>query len=243
MTRLLEPDERLRAALRYAAHGLHVLPLQHPVSTGAALGVGCSCAEPACDRVGDHPLSPGGAADATTDPARIRWWWRRFPLANVGLATGIAFDVLEVEAAAADLLRWSLVVAALRAGGPLVRTGGDGWQFLLAPLGLGSLEPGGLDRVTWRGFGDWIAAPPSRHASGAVAAWVHDPETALPVPEAPWPLRQRLPALAMDRPPLRSPSPVRPFVRLRRAVAAPERSIHHPPVATANGARTPGSRD
>ena len=223
MARLLDPHERLGAALGYAALGLHVLPLHHPVfgpdEQRAEGGVRCSCGDHACQQLGDHPIIPGGAGEATGDPDRIRWWWRRFPLANVGLATGQQFDVLDVEGAGGDRLRWSLVVATLRAGGPLVRTGGDGWQFYLAPLGLGDIRPAGLARIGWRGLGGWVAAPPSRHASGAVAAWVRGPDTPLPV--VPTALRERLrssPPSHPNAPGVRlPPSPLRPYVHLPRS--------------------------
>jgi hypothetical protein len=243
LARHLGPDERLHAALGYAARGLHVLPLHHPVGREATLEVGCSCGELACGQVGDHPLPPGGAADATGDPDRIRWWWRRFPFANVGLATGVHFDVLDVQGASADTFRWSLAIAALRAGGPLVRTGGDGWQFFLRPLGLGDLRTRRLPRVAWRGLGGWVAAPPSRHPSGAVATWVHDLDT--PLPETPEALHGRLGSPSGARP-LPRPSHVRPFVRLKRAVGSAERiglAISPPPVVTMNTLRPSRTRD
>jgi hypothetical protein len=188
-------DERLRAALDYATLGLPVLPLHHPVveppaSPGATPTIGCSCADAGCQLVGDHPIPPPGVVAATTDRERVRWWWRRFPLANVGLATGFLFDVLEVEGVVGDASRWSVVAATLRVGGPLVRTGGDGWHFYLAPLGLGAWSPVGLARVGWRGLGGHVAAPPSRHRSGAVAAWVRGLDA--PLALAPAPLRERL---------------------------------------------------
>ncbi len=73
----------LVAALCYAARGWRVLPLHNPDSLGQ-----CSCANPTCDRVGEHPRTPNGVKSATTDFATIRSWWNQWPDANVGIATG-----------------------------------------------------------------------------------------------------------------------------------------------------------
>jgi len=197
MARVLDQEEEhLRAALAYAERGIPVLPLHHPVvrapvASGAQAAVACSCENDACRSVGKHPLAERGLEAATTDPDRLAWWWRRFPLANVGVATGVAFDVLDVDSSqAANSLRWFTVAYVAKGRGPLARTGGDGWHFYLAPTGLGNLHPRGLGRMAWRGRGGYVVAPPSRHASGAVYTWVRD--LATPLPDAPLPLRDRL---------------------------------------------------
>jgi hypothetical protein len=185
MPRIPHAGERFLAALGCARRGAPVLPLHHPVAFGRPPAVACSCQEPDCGQPGAHPLTLHGVADATVDPLRLTWWWRRFPEANLGLATGVAFDVLVVHGSEGDAVRWSVVAEALRAGGPLVRTGGDGWHFYFAPAGAPGQRPYGLARMEWRSLGDWVVAPPSRHASGAVSAWVRDLDAPLPpVPDA-----------------------------------------------------------
>src|SRR5687768_7460876 len=42
-----------------------------------------------------------GFYDATADHSRILRWWTRYPTANIGLRTGIAFDVLDIDSPAA----------------------------------------------------------------------------------------------------------------------------------------------
>ena len=44
--------------------------------------------------------------------------------------------------------------------------------------------------MEWRGLGGWVVAPPSRHASGAVSAWVRDLDA--PLPAAPDAILERL---------------------------------------------------
>jgi len=190
MSRVPHAGARYLAALDYARRGLPVVPLHYAVRNRRTAAVGCSCGEPACARIGAHPLPSHGAADATTDPIRLTWWWRRFPEANVGLATGASFDALIARGSAGDGARWAVIAEALRAAGPLVRTGGDTWHFLFAPAGLASQRPWGLARVEWRGWGGWVVAPPSHHAGGAVAAWVRDLDARLP--ELPAAISERL---------------------------------------------------
>ena len=99
------------AALGYASRGIPVLPLHYPLphhgdlqpvpgDQQSAVGTGCSCRDPGCGQVGKHPLGslvPHGVKDATTNRARILAWWTRHPQANIGLATGHTFDVLDVD--------------------------------------------------------------------------------------------------------------------------------------------------
>jgi hypothetical protein len=190
MPQVPQAGARYLAALDYARRGLPVVPLHYVVRDRRTTAVACSCGEPACARVGAHPLPSHGAADATTDPIRLTWWWRRFPEANVGLATGTSFDALIVHGSTGDTARWAVIGEALRSAGPLVRTGGDTWHFLFAPMGLASQCPWGLARAEWRGWGGWVVAPPSHHPGGAVAAWVRDLDT--PLPTLPPALAERL---------------------------------------------------
>jgi hypothetical protein len=136
----------------------------------------------------------------------VHGWWQRWPVANIGLATGRRFDVLDVDGPTGLVELRALVEAgAVPGGGPLARTGGGGWHVLLAPTGAGNrvgLRPG----LDWRGRGGLIVAPPSRHASGARYRWVR-PLTAT-LPQAPERLRQLLTPPRTQRatlPPARRP--------------------------------------
>jgi hypothetical protein len=64
-------------ALAYAAHGWPVFP---------------------CQPGSKQPATRHGFNDATTDPDKITWWWRRHPEANLAIATGHPGpDVLDVD--------------------------------------------------------------------------------------------------------------------------------------------------
>jgi Bifunctional DNA primase/polymerase, N-terminal len=177
------------AALAYASRGIPVLPLHHPVAhlhsarpvpTGQPLDsprwwTTCSCGDRACGQFAKHPIGalvPHGVKDATTNRARILAWWASHPLANIGLATGHRFDVLDVDGPAGEHAMRQLAAAhGLVSAGPLVRTGGGGWHYYLAPTGLGNAHPWDLPHVDWRGRGGYVVAPPSRHASGHPYQW------------------------------------------------------------------------
>jgi hypothetical protein len=177
------------AAVGYAARGIPVLPLHYPLPHRGDLvpvpssqqrprpteASGCSCRDPGCAQVGKHPLGalvPHGVKDATCNRARILAWWTRHPQANIGLATGHRFDVLDVDGPQGDhAIRDVAVAHGLQSSGPLVRTGGGGWHYYLRPTGLGNVRPAGLAHVDWRGRGGYVVAPPSRHASGHPYQW------------------------------------------------------------------------
>jgi hypothetical protein len=174
-----------RAAQVYAACGFPVVAMHAVRGDG-----GCTCPQGTrCPDPGKHPRLADWPRLASTTPAEVRRWWRRWPAANVGLATGVRFDVLDVDGPAGRVELRALVEAgAVPRGGPLARTGG-GWHVLLAPTGHGNrvgLRPG----LDWRGRGGLIVAPPSRHRSGQRYRWVQ-PLTAT-LPEVPDGLRRLL---------------------------------------------------
>jgi hypothetical protein len=132
------------------------------------------------------PEGGNGVHDATTDPDRIRAWWEGHPTANIGLACGPSFWVLDVdykgfftdEPDGADTL-----LALRRRFGPLpstVRqyTGGLGWQHLFQPdprIRNGVKVLPGIDT---RAAGGYMAPtqqlchqPPFRVRSGRRCAW------------------------------------------------------------------------
>ena len=170
----LTASRRLRAALRYASLGWRVLPLHTPDATGA-----CSCRRRDCPKPGKHPRTRregdvivGGVHDASSSAEVVSSWWRMWPDANVGLATGelIVIDV-DGPLGEASLQRLQDEHGPLPA--TLEATSGRGRHLYFAdpaePLGnsVGRLG-GGLDV---RGNGGYIVAPPSLHADGHRYRW------------------------------------------------------------------------
>jgi hypothetical protein len=213
------PGWQLRdAALGYASRGIPVLPLHYPLPhhgdlqavtddqqpPSPAAGTRCSCRDPGCGQPGKHPLGtlvPHGLKDATCNRARILAWWTRHPQANIGLATGHRFDVLDVDGpTGTHAIRDLAAQHGLQSSGPLVRTGGGGWHFYLAPTGLGNVRPRDVEHVDWRGRGGYVVAPPSRHPSGHPYQWAHGRDLDVPPGQVPTVVLERLQPRQRQRP-------------------------------------------
>ena len=146
-------------ATRYAAHGWDVLP-------GAYLrGQRFDCGRPWCQTVGCHPAVDDWESAAGHDATTVAAWWQDMPYA-VLLATGRAFDVLEVPAALGGPAVRGLSPAAI--GGPVAIAPGGRWMFLVRPgAGLSAALAARAD-VVLHGQGSWVPAPPTRQPDGPV---------------------------------------------------------------------------
>ena len=149
----------------------------------------CRCPTgPACDHPGKHPhaSAPHGFHDATTDAGQITEWWARDRTANIGLACGHAFDVLDIDST--DLAEGVADLPDCETdGGPVVITGSGRWHLYFAPTGIGR-RIGIVPRVDWLGAGGYVIAPPSRHASGGHYEWYGDTGISTPLTRPPQPL-------------------------------------------------------
>jgi hypothetical protein len=139
----------LPSALWYVDLGLHVFPLQPGAKTPYP---------------GTH-----GCKDATTNPDAIVHWWTKMPTSNIGIATGHAVDVIDIDGPI-GVQSWAQLdnvppilgkVSTPRAGGShlYVRATGRGNKAGIAP---------GIDH---RGIGGYVVAPPSVNADGVAYAW------------------------------------------------------------------------
>lgn len=186
----------LSAALDYASRGWPVFPIWWPVDGRKR----CACAKPDCgtiDEAGElrgspakHPIPEHGLKDASTDPATIRAWWSRWPHANIGLRTGVAFDVLDLDSLPAGR---ALAVAADLAGedtsecwghGPMSITA-HGQHLYFEPTGAGNTTGLIVAHVDWRGAGGYVVAAPSVHVSGHMYRWHDNCGPGTPLPLAP----------------------------------------------------------
>jgi len=145
---------------------------------------------------GDCGRDGHGLYDASTDPKRLAAWWERWPRANVGLRTGVAFDVLDVDVKQADGI--ATLVALLDAHGCLppggsVATPSGGLHFYFAATGEGN-KAGFAPGLDWRGAGGYVVAPPSA-IEGNPYEWGHPPDIELPGPP-PWLLALLRPTMA-----------------------------------------------
>jgi hypothetical protein len=170
--------EFLTAALEYAARGWLVFPVHTPVNGG------CSCGDPTCDHVGKHPRTEHGFLDATRDVERIRdWWEKKYPSANIGIATGTASGIVVLDVDPRNGGEASLEELEKKIG-PLPRTvavltGGGGMHFYFKaeePLRCttDALGPG----LDFKADGGYVIAPPSVHPSGESYFWEASSEPA-----------------------------------------------------------------
>lgn len=152
-----------------------------------------------------RPLIKGWPERASTDAIRIWSWWEAHPGANIGCATGHAFDVVDLDGPRARAQMEQLAAEVGHAfTGPISKTGRreGGWQLFYAPTGLGNKRPNAVG-VDFRGRGGFVILPPSVHKTGNVYTWLREPSACGELPELPAALRARL------WPPRRPPQPIR----------------------------------
>lgn len=168
------PMNMLMVALWWARKDVPVLPLHYPLD-----GV-CSCGRSNCDNPAKHPianLTPHGLNDATTDVEVIRDWWAQYPYANIGVRTGVVFDLIDIDsaqgAATFEKLRaehgmpanLGIAQSGRAEGGMHIYTVAGGQKALHG----GKTSPPGIDV---KGRGGYAVVAPSIHISGRRYEWV-----------------------------------------------------------------------
>jgi hypothetical protein len=156
-------DELLHAALAYAGADWRIFPCLNK----------------------HQPLTKHGYKDATNDPVQIARWWRRWPRALIGTATGHGFVVLDVDVRddrnGFSTLR-DLGVDKLP-NTPSVKTPSGGHHLYFEqtdpPIGISAGAGGrGIGRgLDWRGVGGYVILPPS-----AGYEWIVRADKLAPVP-------------------------------------------------------------
>jgi Bifunctional DNA primase/polymerase, N-terminal len=120
-----------------------------------------------------------GLYDATCERDRIGDRWSSMPEANIGLRTGLAFDVMDVDAHHGGFDTLADIVGGddlLVACGPCVRTPNGGAHLYFLPTGSGNRT--GIARgIDWRGDGGYVVAPPSVTRDGDYTWHVQNGET------------------------------------------------------------------
>jgi Bifunctional DNA primase/polymerase, N-terminal len=161
------PDGVMRdAALDYAARGLPVFP---------------------CQAGGKTPLTRHGLLDASTHREHVWQWWRRWPRANIAVATGPGSGWLVVDLDGPEgRASWEQLASRHGQVSTLVQiTGGLGLHLVFAypdgvelPNTAGRLGLG----IDTRGAGGYIIAAPSVHPSGRRYRWLEPQRDPTPLP-------------------------------------------------------------
>ena len=153
-------------ALFYASRGWPVLPL-HSAENGR-----CACGNPNCGSAGKHPRTQHGVKDASTDPDQIYRWWRLWPDANLGFATGVVSRILVVDIDPRNGGDKSYEQLQNELPGTFtaqleVRTGSGGVHLYFECLSptpcRANIRPG----IDIKADGGYVVAPSSRHVSRA----------------------------------------------------------------------------
>lgn len=161
----------LEKAVEYAARGWKVFPL-HSMKGGT-----CSCGNESCSSAAKHPHIKEWQNSCTCDSEEIRGWWRKWPDANIGLATGAAsgFFVLDIDPRHGGKESFQELV---KRNGALPKTlasstGGGGYHFFFKEPDIRiSNRTNVLPGLDVRGDGGYIVAPPSSHKSGQRYSWL-----------------------------------------------------------------------
>ncbi len=168
-------NQLFKSALDYASGGWSVLPL-HTIEDGK-----CSCGKPDCKSPGKHPrydvdLIPDGVKSASKDLDKIHAWWRKWPTANVGIATGLksGIIVLDVDSKSGGLESYDELVGDDTRSFETVTslTGGGGMHLFFSPdqSAVGN-KVGFMPGLDIRSEGGYVVAPPSIHVSGKQYEW------------------------------------------------------------------------
>lgn len=131
------------------------------------------------------PLTPHGCKDAKKDPGAIRSWWKRYPDASIGIATGSASNLLVIDEdvdedkglnGVHEMQIWETdngeLPETVRA---ITGRGGAHLYYRYEGKDLGN-RAGVIEGVDIRGEGGYIIAPPSIHPNGTQYEWECDPE-------------------------------------------------------------------
>lgn len=150
--RLARPEALAESAAWYAAQGIAVFPLR----PGSKV-----------------PITPNGFKDATTDSDQVAEWWRLTPQANIGLPTGLTFDVIDIDGPA-GIVAFAPYAEEIRARSiGLVSTPRPGGLHWYVPVTEGRGNRAGLlPSVDYRGKGGYVVAPPSINADADRWVWV-----------------------------------------------------------------------
>ena len=161
----------MRAALELGDAGFRVHPLYEWTGTRCACPAGEACGEKAR---GKHPRVGAWQREASNQLEVIHAWWRRWPNAGIGIATGPGSNLWVLDLDTDEAIGW--YAAQEEKHGEVitraVRTGRGVHVWFRWPVGRNLRNRQGLvPGVDVRADGGYVIGPPTRHRSGARYEW------------------------------------------------------------------------
>lgn len=113
-----------------------------------------------------EPLLPNGVHGASSDPATVAAWWRRWPDANIGVATGTgSIDVLDIDAKGAangpELAARARSAGLLSGWTAVLSTPSGGTHIWFPPADQGGGAIGRKRALELKANGGYVLLPPS----------------------------------------------------------------------------------
>ena len=131
------------------------------------------------------PLTPHGCKDAKKDRGAICAWWRRYPDASIGIATGAMSNLIVIDEdidedkglnGYQEVTQWEHINGNLPETVRAI-TGRGGAHLYYRYTGKDIKNRAGiLEGVDVRGEGGYVIVPPSYHPNGTQYQWEEDPE-------------------------------------------------------------------
>ena len=138
-----------------------------------------------CSPMSKKPLTPHGCKDAKKSVGAIKAWWKRWPDASIGIATGSVSGLIVIDEDLDEdkgLNGYEAVTDWERINGHLPATvqcitGRGGYHLYYQYNGTDIKNRAGiLDGVDVRGEGGYVIAPPSMHPNGTEYQWEDAPD-------------------------------------------------------------------
>lgn len=131
------------------------------------------------------PLTPHGCKDAKKTVGAIKAWWRKWPDAAVGVATGSASNLIVIDEdidedkgldGYASMQDWEREHGALPETVRAITGRGGAHSYYRYEGNDWGNRTGILEGVDVRGEGGYVVAPPSLHPNGTAYEWEYPPE-------------------------------------------------------------------
>ena len=149
-----------------------------------------------CKPRGKEPLTSHGCKDATTDPQQVKAWWKKWPDANIGLATGEPSGIIVLDIdnhgeadGSISLREWESEFEPLPTTKTVI-TGSGGTHYWFRSDKDIRNRAGILPGIDVRGSGGYVIIPPSIHPNGNAYEWdaATEETPVAPIPEDLWAL-------------------------------------------------------